>query len=103
VWRLRCDLASTYLLVTLARGLRGGSLRPEVHLYFADRYGRLARCHRERRQERQARRCDELAIYHYRLGDFLPPGAKAMALPVPMPPTFTNAVSPTSRLPDDVA
>jgi hypothetical protein len=44
-WRLRWDLWSVQALVRLALVGRDADARPEVHLFLADRYARLAACH----------------------------------------------------------
>jgi len=94
---LAIDLASAKVLVWVASFGREGELTPEAHLYFFDRYSRLARCHRERGRIVKARRFDAKAEAH-RVDDPLggPPYAAAMAMPRPRRFIFTNAVSTRS-------
>lgn len=104
-WRLRWDLASTHVLVWLAHPSAGGELRPEVHLFLADRYGRLARHHQRLGHPKRAVALDHKAEEHFRLGggDW-PPPAVAMAMPLPRPKVLRDAVArPGPRNPDDAA
>src|SRR2546425_10037222 len=88
-WVLRLDLVSGRALLWVVEVLRAGEAHPEVYLYLADRYWRLA-AHCERRG--RSRRAQRLAAKarHY-LGDPLPPAA-ALAMPVPRRPSFTAAI-----------
>jgi hypothetical protein len=72
------------VLVWLARVGRDPDLTPESHLYFFDRYSRLAACHRRLGHPAQARRLQRKADVHYRLsGGNGPPYSAAMAMPRP--------------------
>jgi hypothetical protein len=84
VARLRVDIASAKILVWFASVGRDADLTSESHLYFFDRYGRLADCHRRRGQMARARRLQRNADEHYRLSGLDgPPYAAAMAMPRP--------------------
>ena len=82
--RLNVDVATAKALVWLVRAGRNADLTPESHLYFFDRYRRLAECHRRRGHTDRARRLEQKAAEHYRLaGSDGPPYAAAMAMPRP--------------------
>jgi hypothetical protein len=71
-------------------------LRPEVHLYLADRYGRLARHHQRCGHASRASALNQKAEKHYRLGGGgEPPPAVAMAMPGPRPHVIVDAVART--------
>lgn len=104
-WQLRWDLASTKTLVWLANPSGERPLRPEVHLFLADRYGRLARYHRRIGHLRRATELDRKAEEHFLLGGGgAPPPARAVAMPHPRPPVVVDAIARTApRHPDDAA
>jgi len=106
LFSLTVDLLSTRVLVWIASFGRDAELTPEAHIYFFDRYRRLAQYHRARGRARRARRFQAKADEHYRAGagDDGPPYAAAMAMPRPNRFIRTNAVS-RSRIegPDDAA
>jgi len=82
--RLTVDLVTARVLVWLALVGRDADLTPESHLYFFDRYGRLAECHRRLGHTDRARRLKQKAAQHYRLaGGDGPPYAAALAMPPP--------------------
>jgi len=88
------DLASAWALVWLASWGRDGELTPDAHLYFFDRYSRLAEWHRARGHFAKARRLETKAeMHHVRDSGGGPPYAAAMAMPRPRRLTVTNAVS----------
>jgi len=78
--------------VWLASWGRDADLTPEAHLYFFDRYSRLAEWHRARGHLAKAKRFDAKAEGHY-IDNPGPPYAAAMAMPRPRRFLFTNAVS----------
>jgi hypothetical protein len=93
-WRLRLDIGTTHALVWIANPTGRRLLNPEVHLYLADRYGRLARHHRLHGNARRAERLERKAERHFELGGGdAPRPAAAMAMPIPRPPTFVDAVA----------
>lgn len=105
-WTLTLDLASANVLVWLASFGREAELTREAHLYFFDRYSRLADYHRRRGHTAKAKQFDAKADEH-RLDEFNgdPPFAAAMAMPRPRRFVSTDAVS-RDRLdhhPDDAA
>lgn len=105
LWRLRWDVASTHMLVWLAHPSATRVLRPEVHLFLADRYGRLARHHQRLGHARRASELDRMAEEQFRLGGGgEPPPAVALAMPVPRAQVLVDAIARTgSWLPDDAA
>lgn len=104
LWTLRFDLLSAKLLVWVASIGRDTDLRPETHLYFFDRYWRLAHVHTRRGQEARARVLRAKAEEHYRAGGGDgPPYAAAMAMPRPRSWVVTDARSDRVRRPPDDA
>ncbi len=85
------DIFSTKVLVWLLG--RNGELL-DSHLFFYDRYSELSHYHRQRGRIAKADRLAAIAEAHYQAapGDDDPHEAAAMAMPVPRPPTRTNAV-----------
>src|SRR5687767_12323656 len=105
LWTLSIDLWSAKTLVWLASVGRNAALTPEAHLFFFDRYRRLAHWHRAHGNATKAARLAQKADAHYRAGGSdEPPRAAAMALPRPKRFVMTDAVS-RIRLdtPDDAA
>ncbi len=91
-WRLRFDIASTLALAWLVNPTGERELKPEVHYYLADRYGRLARELRRRGKTERAARFVKKAEHHYRLsGGDEPPPAVAVAMPIPRAPVVVDA------------
>jgi len=94
-WALVVDLLSAKAMVWAVSMGRDAELKPEAHVYFFDRYSRLAVYHRARGRLDKARRFQVKADEHYRAsGGFDgPPYAAAMGM---RPSRFirTNAVSP---------
>jgi hypothetical protein len=76
----------------------GGVL--DSHFFFYDRYSDLAEYYRLKGRTAKAEKLAAIAEAHYRAApdDDEPPGAAAMAMPVPRPLVNTNAVS-TIRVP----
>jgi hypothetical protein len=105
LWQLRWDVASTHVLVWLARPSETRVLRPEVHFFLADRYGRLARHHQRLGHVRRAIELDQKAEEQFRLGGGCePPPAVAMAMPAPRPRVLVDVVARAGPWhPDDAA
>jgi hypothetical protein len=104
-WSLLLDLLSAKALVWVASVGRDADLTPEAHVYFFDRYRRLAQYHRMHGRLGRAKRLQAKADDHYqRGGGDGPPYAAAMAMPRPRRFIQTEAVS-SNRLdgPDDAA
>ena len=105
LYSLLLDLLSAKALVWIASVGGDADLTPEAHLYFFDRYRRLAQYHRARGSVAKAKRLQAKADEHYQAGGGdEPPYAAAMAMPRPRRLIRTDAVS-RSRLgpPDDAA
>jgi hypothetical protein len=102
---LRLDLMTAKMLVWAVSIGRDADLTPEAHIYFFDRYQRLARYHRARGHNPRARRLQAKADEHYRLGGGGgPPYAAAMGMPRPRQWVATDAVGRHHlRGPDDAA
>jgi hypothetical protein len=102
---LRLDLMSAKVLVWIASVGRDANLTSEAHIYFFDRYQRLAEYHRRRGHEARARRLQAKADEHYALGGGDgPPYAAAMGMPRPRRWFTTDAVGRSHfRGPDDAA
>jgi hypothetical protein len=91
---LRLDLMTAKILVWVARVGRDAELTGEAHIYFFDRYQRLAEYHRRRGRAERARRLQAKANEHYHLGDGDgPPYAAAMGMPRPSRWVTADAVS----------
>jgi len=104
-WALVVDLVSAKALVWAASVGRSVELKPEAHIYFFDRYSRLAEYHRARGRLQKARRFQRKADEHYRAsGGFDgPPYAAAMGMPRPQRFVRTSAVSRDAGGGDDAA
>ncbi len=104
IFRLRADLISARVLVWAARAGRDADLTPEAHLYFSDRYRRLAAFHRARSHDARARRLQAKGDEHDRLGGGGdPPYAAAMAMPRPARWLATDAIARRPAGPGDAA
>ncbi len=92
---LNVDLLSAKVLVWMASVGRDAELTPQAHLYFFDRYRRLAECHRAQGRLTRSRQLLDKADEHFRAGGGgqEPPRAAAMAMPRPSRFVVTNAVS----------
>ena len=104
-WALTLDIVWAKVLVWVASFGQQADLTPEAHLYFADRYRRLADYHRSRGRAMRAKQLLMRAVEHLKAsGDEDPPFAAAMAMPRPRQWLRTDAVS-RARLdsPDDAA
>jgi hypothetical protein len=88
---LWADVALTQGLLKVSGLFRSGEPLPEVYLYLADRYGRLARCYGRKGRKEREKIMDGKAANYFRLGGGEPPKSVAMAMPRPRPPIFTNA------------
>ena len=91
---VRLDLITAKVLVWVASVGRDAELTSEAHIFFFDRYQRLAEHHRRRGHDARARRLQAKADEHYALGGGDgPPYAAAMAMPRPRYWFATDAVS----------
>jgi hypothetical protein len=91
-WRLRYDLISVRAMLLLVGGSGRDDLRPEVHLFLADRYDRLAAHLARHGRVARANQLSQKAEWHYAHGGYDDyPRAAAMAMPVPRPRLFTDA------------
>ena len=101
---LSADLFSAKALVWFVCVGRDADLTPEAHLYFFDRYSRLAQYYRTHGRPRRAAQAQAKADEHYRAGGGDgPPYAAAMGMPRPRRFIRTNAVSGSRNEPDDAA
>ena len=90
---LRFDLFTAKVLVWTVSVGRDVALSSEAHIYFFDRYERLAEYHRGLGHDARARRLQAKADEHYRLGGGDgPPYAAAMGMPRPRHWVATDAV-----------
>src|SRR5688572_17895676 len=105
VFSLLLDVATARALVWVAKTGRDVDITDEAHLYFFDRYQRLADCYRQRGQQGRARQLEQKAAEHSLHGGWDgPPYAAAMALARPRRWVVTDAVSRRwSRGSDDAA
>lgn len=95
--RLSLDVWSATLLVWSVTLGRDVALTPEAHLFFFDRYFRLAEHHRKHGHGAKARRFQARAEYHYRAAGDEGPYAAAMAAPRPARFSRVNAVARSTR------
>jgi hypothetical protein len=94
IWTLAIDVLSARAIVWAASVGREAELTREAHLFFFDRYRRLAAAHRWRGHTDRAARLQGKADEHFRLaGGDGPPYAAAMAMPRPKSLVATDAVS----------
>jgi hypothetical protein len=103
---LTADVMSAKILVWVATVGRDAELTRDAHLFFYDRYSRLARYHKSHGRDRKAQRLAGKADVHYRAAGGIPDGPYAAAMAMPRPSRFvvTNAVSSTRfDDPDDAA
>ena len=102
---LTADLLSAKVLVWIASVGRDAELTRDAHLYFAERYSRLARVHRAGGRTGRAKDLERKAREHFdSAGLDGPPFAAAMGMPRPRRFVVTDAVSRTSLDgPDDAA
>ena len=94
-WALVADLLSAKVLVWIASAGREAELTPAAHVYFFDRYHRLAVYHRTRGRHAKGRRLQAKADEHYVHGGGPdgPPYAAAMAMSRPLRFIRSEAVS----------
>src|SRR5713101_204301 len=91
---LLLDLMTAKALVWVVSVGRDAELTSEAHIYFFDRYQRLAEYHRRRGHATRARRLQAKADKHYQLGGGDgPPYAAATGMPRPRRWVATDAVS----------
>ena len=103
---IRLDLAAATILTWVARVSAGteGELTADAHIYFFDRYQKLADHHRQRGHLARAHKLQAKADEHYRLGGGEgPPYAAAMGMPRPRPWFSIDAVSRRLGGPDETA
>jgi hypothetical protein len=83
-WPLRLDLISAKALVWVASVGRDAELTQDAHIFFFDRYQRLAQFHKQHGHHAASKRLQAKADEHYRAsGGTEPPFAAAMAMPRP--------------------
>jgi hypothetical protein len=91
---IRFDLMSAKVLVWVASRGRDVELTADAHVFFFDRYQRLADHHRRRGHAAWAARLQAKADEHLRLGGGDgPPFAAAMGMPRPRRWVVTDAIS----------
>jgi hypothetical protein len=100
-WEARVDVAFGHGLRLLASG-RLAEARPDICLFLADRYWRLADWHAAKGHERRARRLHARGDRFWVAGggEDPPPLAVAAAMPIPRRPSITWAVGNRSRRPE---
>jgi hypothetical protein len=105
IWRLRLDLASAKALILVGSSPSEADIDPNVHLFFYDRYWRLASLHEKAGRTQRAAALRVRAEYHFKFcrgGG--PPHEAAMAARAPRPSIRTLAFGRDARdNPDDAA
>ena len=105
IWRLRLDLASAKALMLVGASSAEDDIDPNVHLFFYDRYWRLASLHEKAGRTRRAAALRARAEHHFvfcRGGG--PPYQAATAARAPRPSIRTLAFGRDTRdNPDDAA
>ena len=99
------DLITAKALVWLVSVGRDADLTSEAHIFFFDRYHRLAAYHRQHGHAARARQLQAKADEHYELGGGDgPPYAAAMGMPRPRRWLSVDAVGRSQyRGPDEAA
>ena len=96
IWKLHLDIDLIWLLVYVVVAVRGdGPLNRDVRSYLGERYWRLADLYRELGKLERSKMLRHKAEFFLREGDSggdEPPPAAALAMPVPEPPLFINAI-----------
>ena len=93
---MRYDIGVVKTCAFVAGISREIRLAPEIHVFLYDRYWRLAKWHEARGHARRARTLKARALHHWaQAGYDEPPPAVALAMPIPLPPLFTDAVART--------
>ena len=96
IWKLRLDISLVWLLVYVVVTVgEGGSLNGDVCWYVGERYWWLADLYRDLgkiERSKTFRRKAEFFLGQGHPGGDDPPPAAALAMPVPEPPVFTNAI-----------
>ncbi|HZR45918.1 MAG TPA: hypothetical protein VFA47_04400 [Candidatus Manganitrophaceae bacterium] len=107
IWRLRLDVAWTHIIRWMVDPTGRRQLNPEIHLYLADRYARLAQCYDRLGNREKTARFKEKAAHHFHLGGGnRPRPAAAMRASLPQSSTFTEAIGQPFEAdegPDDAA
>src|SRR5947207_15803354 len=103
-WPLRFDLMCANALVWVVTVGREADLTREAHLFFFDRYHRLARFHKRRGHQAAYTRLQAKAEAHYRASGGSEPPYAAMAMPRPRRLMVSDAIAGRNpHDPDDVA
>src|SRR5262249_18433580 len=102
-WPLRFDLMSARALVFIASAGRSAELTRDAHLFFFDRYQRLAQVHLAQGHRAASERLQARADEHERAGGGDPPHAAAMAMARPRRWVITTAIAGRPEDPDDAA
>ena len=94
IWRIRYELAYVHAILFFLRGT--GRFDPSDGLcqFLVDRYLRLHQHYQSRGRVKRAQRfLAQAAKFWFMVSPNEPPPAAALAMPVPIPPVFTWAVS----------
>jgi hypothetical protein len=97
-WLLLADVFSAKIVLWAVvggrfRDIEFQEMTDEEHLYFWDRYSRLAKIYRSHGRSTKAAWCAQRAAEHYDATDGGPPYAAAMARPRPRPYLLVDATS----------
>ena len=96
IWKLHLDVNLVWLLIYVVVVVRGdGPLNRDVCSYLGERYWRLADLYHglgKLERSKMLRHEADLFLRHGDWGGDDPPPAAALAMPIPEPPIFTNAI-----------
>jgi len=96
IWKLHLDINLVWLLVYVVVAVRGnGPLNRDVCSYLGERYWQLADLYHGLEKLERSKMLRHKAEFFLGQGDpgwHDPPPAAALAMPVPEPPLFINAI-----------
>ncbi len=94
IWRIRLELAFVHVMLFLLRGAGWSEPSDGLCEFFVDRYLRLHKHHQSRGRARRAKGfLAKAENYWHMISPNEPPPSAALAMPIPIPPLSTWAVS----------
>ena len=103
-WKLRYDIGFVRTVIWFSGVASHAQPLTETHLLLYDRYWRLSVWHETHGRARRSEKLKTIALRHWEASGYdEPPPAVALAMPIPRPPSFTNADAKAPRGPSNVA